>query len=661
MAVADDFQPTMTTMYREDSRLEYLDKYELVELLPKSMQNEIRRAEWAWENIDKLAGEEVYDPFDNSYVRDRRFTREEILYMFDPEYVEVPSMDEEANLLAYAAMDKVLWARTHLYINPRSYQILFLRDPSRRKLLRWGRRCGKSLSMAIDMIYKCQVNEGYICMLIAPMKAHAEVVWKMIKQLLARNPDFNQQLMSRAIKQKEAPYYEMTFPNGSIIKMFTSGVKNSNKGDSFRGQEADTLYLDEVDMMNPDDRPAFTAIMRSTGRPWLKEMIVASTPNGRRDMMYEYSTKFRDPKLVDDDLTYSEYHFPTHADVNYTRSDDREQQAMLTREGYQHEILAIYGEETSGVFLKQHLDRAQDHYPDGYEYMDIAQGIYNRAGINEKLIVGVDWDKFGAGVNIVMCKASYNPMERDNPNAGRLSVVARWEVPRSSDTLTRATDFVKTVYSVYKPDAIYIDRGYGDMQHEQLLLAAKSASLEGGDPRCVGLEKVLRGVHFAESVTVFDPFSNEEVKKDVKDYMVTLSIKMFEDDQIVLNSRDYDEVPGPTDMIKQFEGYQIMRRSVTGKPIYEAANSTVGDHALDAFMLCVMAMHQEWGSFSRPEQHAKPMSMPFNIFEIAAQQTIDLSQIGDEQPEGTFRIRRSNIKAGKMTYSGGRRLKRKSF
>lgn len=648
----------MTTVFREDPRLEYLDKGELIELLPESMQHEIRRAEWAWEHIDELAGEEVYDPFDGSFVRDRRFTRDEIMLMFDPAYTEVPSMSEEDNLLAYAASDKAIWVRTHLYMNPRSYQTLFLRDQSRRKLLRWGRRCGKSACMAMDMIYKCQVNEGYICMLIAPMKAHAEVVWKMIKSLLSRNPDFNQQLMSKTIKAKEAPYYEMTFPNGSVIKMFTSGVKNSNKGDSFRGQEADSLYLDEVDMMNPDDRPAFTAIMRATGRPWLKEMIVASTPNGRRDMMYEYSTKFRDPKLLgDEELTYSEYHFPTHADVNYTRADDREQKAMLTREGYQHEILAIYGEETSGVFLKQLLDRAQDHLPDGYEYIGTSD-LY-RAGYNEKLVVGVDWDKFGAGVNIVMCKASYNPKSGDDPTEGRLTVVSRWEVPRGSETLTRATEFVKLVYHLYKPDAIYIDRGYGDMQHEQLQLAAKNASLPGGDKRCIGLEKVLRGVHFAESVKIFDPFSNEEVKKDVKDYMVTLTIKMLEDDEIVLNRRDYDEVPGPTDMIKQMEGYQIVRRSITGKPIYEAASSVVGDHALDAFMLCVMAMHQEWGSFARPEQHAAPMSVNFNLFDILSSDGIDLSKDISSDSPVQGRIVRSNI--GGRSFRNSRTVTRKRF
>lgn len=663
--IDDGFVPVMTAFTRDDPRLEFLDREELISLLPIQIQRELRRAEWAWEHIDDLAygkghddSQIVLDPFTFEPIHDRRFTREEIMLMFDPPFVEDPEQSEKANLLAYGAGDPVVFSRLFLRTNPRIYQILILRDPSIRKVLRLGRRCGKSVSIAIDMIQKCETKPGYICMLIAPMKSQCEVVWNMLKTLMYRNEEFAQQLNTRQIHTKEAPYYEMEFPNGSVIKMFTSGVKSKGKGDNLRGQEADTLYLDEVDLMSPEDKDSFTAILRDTGRPFgEKTMMIASTPNGRRDMLYEYCTTRRDQRETD--TPFTEYYFPTHADLNYKPKDDKEQRSLLTTEGYMHEILALFGEETTGVFLKAHIDRAQEHIPDGYEYLNTDDMIEHLP--NQRIVVGVDWDKFGAGVNIVMCAANYTNESEEDARFSKLMPIARWEIPRGPETLTRGTEFVKTINALYKPDAIYIDRGYGDMQYEELLRSARRANNgETSDLRALGLDKRLKGIHFAENVTVYDPLTNAEINKPVKDHMVSLAIKMFEDDQIILNSRDFEETPGPTDLIKQLEGYQIVRRTMTGKPVYEAANTNVGDHALDAFLLCILAMHQEWGSFARPEQHAKPQAVAFNIFNLGGA-AVTLDRDHDDMPE-SFRIRRTNIRAGRQTYGGGgRRLRRKGF
>jgi replicative DNA helicase len=643
----EDFIPTMTRFTRDDPRVQSLDKKELIKLLPISMQNEIKRAEWAWANIDELAygktrdkSQVVIDPYTQRPVSETRFTRDQILLLFDPGVVTIDEMDEEDQLLAYIASDPVIWSRFNLKVNPRIYQTIALRDESDRTIFRFGRRCGKTMTTSIESIYDARINSGHISMFIAPMKAHCEVIWKTILTLLRNNPDFAEELRRRKISTKEQPYLSMTFPNGSVIKIFTSGVKSNSKGDSIRGQEADALYLDEVDLMNPDDRPAFQAILRSTGRPFKKKMRVSSTPSGRRDMMYEYSTLFRDE--------YTEYYLPTHAALVYTKRDDKEQKKTMSKDGYFHEILALYGEESSGVFLKAHLDKAQSHFPEGYDYLSINE--YYRAHSSSKLVVGVDWDKFGAGCNIVMCLIDYSEQNDDDPKAGRLTPLARWEVPRGPEVLHQATEFVKTVYNVYRPDAIYVDRGYGDFQLEELTLASKN------EPRCAGLDKVLKGIHFAEKITLYDPITGKEIKKEIKDYMVTLTIKMFEEDKVILNSRDYENVPGSTDMIKQFEGYQIVRRTSSGLPVYEAASTTIGDHALDAFMMCVLAMHQEWGDFTRKSLGAAPKALNLSIQDIMS--TTQISLRSEEEKPDRFHISRTNI--GRPS-RGGKRIKRRSF
>jgi hypothetical protein len=657
----NDFKPILTKVKRTPELLE-LSREEMIKLLPKSIQAEVKRAEWAWANIDSISGKEIVDPFTFEPIRERTFTKNQIYLLFDPPMIKVEGLSEEDNMLAYMASDPVLWIRFNLSVNPRLSQLLMLREDCPRIVMRYGRRSGKSSGIAMRIIYKSAIAPGNKSLVITPMKSHAEVVWNMIKELLRNNDEFLQLLESRGIRTSEQPHYTMTWPNHSEVNMFTSGVRSKNHADTVRGQEADDMYLDEVDLMDGEDLPAFTAIIRDTGAGMSntrrqninrqKTMVVSSTPNGRRDMMWRFCTEFRDENILLDHA-YVEYYFPTHADINYTRADDAEQRMMLTREQYLHEIVADFGEETSGVFLKVHLERAISHYKDGYSYLPI-DGLYRNYAPDVKLVLGVDWDKFGAGVNMILCQVNYAEKEKGDPDKGRIKPIARWEIPRGSETLTQATDFIKTVNYRFNPDAIYIDRGFGEMQYEDLMISATG----GKDPRTVGLDKKLRGVHFAEKVEVFDPITNEPVGKEVKDYMVTLTIKLFEDDRIILNCNDYEEVP-PTDMIKQMEMYQVIRKTMSGRPIYEAGSVSVGDHALDAFMLCVLAQEQEWGPFSRVESHTRPLSFDFNVMDISTTNILDPKKDNSDVPD-KFRIARSNIK-GRISHSSSRKINRKNF
>jgi len=113
-------------------------------------------------------------------------------------------------------------------------------------------------------------------------------------------------------------------------------------------------------------------------------------------------------------------------------------------------------------------------------------------------------------------------------------------------------------------------------------------------------------------VEVWDPLSRQKVKKEAKDYMVDQTVKLFESDQIILNKRDYQEVPGLTNIISQFESYVVVGMSIYGKPRYEAGNIEIGDHALDAFMLTVIGAATEWGEFSKMRKTPRPVAMSFD-------------------------------------------------
>lgn len=79
---------------------------------------------------------------------------------------------------------------------------------------------------------------------------------------------------------------------------------------------------------------------------------------------------------------WTEFYYPSTLNPNWNDGMEDEWQLTLTEEGYMHEILAEFGQETVGVFNKLHVDRAQEDY----QYCD-------KVDYPALRIVGVDWDK----------------------------------------------------------------------------------------------------------------------------------------------------------------------------------------------------------------------------------------------------------------------------
>jgi replicative DNA helicase len=643
-----DFKPVFTI--RRTSALDNLSKEELIALLPQTMQDEVNRIEWVFDNINTLADKIILDPVSGEPVQGRKFKREEILLLFDPEKVDHDGMSEEDNNLVYIAADPVLWARVYLKINPRVYQILVLRESKPRVIMRWGRRAGKSATMAIRILWRSMTRPGNKTLLVAPMLSHVDVTWDMIIEFIKRDEELKQMWDDKEIKSKKQPHHQMEFPNGSVVKGFTSGMRSKNHADNVRGQEADDLYCDEIDYMNAGDLKALFAIVRRTSKGGKKYMHVSSTPSGRRDMMYRFSAEFvrKHPEL------YNEYYFPTHSDVNYDTAQDAEFRMVYTHNNYLHEIIADFGEETAGVFLQSHIERAQAHYPEGYRY-EKSGLLYKPPGARR--VVGVDWDKIGAGVNIVITDFMiWADFDEDDIDVGRAKIIARFEVPRGEFTLNEGKDLIKRIFLTYAPDLIVLDRGYGEGQYEDLTLAGIN------DKRYSGMQHVIRPFNFHQNVEIWDPTTREKVNKEAKDYMVDQTIKLFENDQLILNRLDSHEVPGLTDIISQFESYVIVGLSIYGKPRYEAGNEEIGDHALDAFMLTVLGAVTEWGSFSTARRTPSPVAVNFDVRRSTGVLLDTNKEFVTEDLSDVKYLRRSLWKQrGRTDLRRNRTIKRSSF
>ena len=210
-----DFAPEFTRPRVPE--MAHLSKEELIPLLPERTQREVRRIDWVYENVDKLAGKPIYDSNTGEPIANKRLTRDDILLLFDPEFIEVPGFSDEENYEAYLNSDPVIWCRAYLSMNPRLYQTLVLRANTTRNVLRFGRRCGKTTTFAIRMLYRSWVNPGNKSLLITPMKSHATVTWDMIQDLMGASPEFQSIMEHENFRMVEQPNYRIKFPNGSYV------------------------------------------------------------------------------------------------------------------------------------------------------------------------------------------------------------------------------------------------------------------------------------------------------------------------------------------------------------------------------------------------------------------------------------------------------------
>ena len=223
------------------------------------------------------------------------------------------------------------------------------------------------------------------------------------------------------------------------------------------------LFLDEVDYMSEEGLDAVTAIANED--PKNIGIWVSSTPTGKRGFFYNVCTN--------PNTGYKAYHFPSSVNPNFDEKMEGELRSTMTAQGYIHEVLAEFGEETVGVFNKEAVDRAINTINYAYrtlnayekeqyeaQKIDIANIDYipeyslSMKAPKRPRIVGVDWDKFGASTQIVV--SDY--MEEYQ----KFMVLRRIEIPRGDFTFDNAVNKLIEIDEIYDPDYFYIDAGSGE-------------------------------------------------------------------------------------------------------------------------------------------------------------------------------------------------------
>jgi replicative DNA helicase len=452
------------------------------------------------------------------------------------------------------------------------------------------------------------------------MKSHVELIYQEILRLAAKN-----EIVMNSISRKvTSPQFMIQFTNGSTIRFFTSGMRSGGKSDVARGQEAHVIVLDEMDYMHADDLDALYAMLQKTAEDQPDKVLIgASTPTGRRERFWEWC---RSPR-------FKEFWYPSYANPYFSKEQEEEFREQYSEVGYRHEIEADWGEDAEGVYPRKYIDKA--FIEPSWNY------IPELTSARSFLTMGVDWDKYGAGTNIVLieaCSDSYEEQRFRN----KVRLAYREEIERSEYTLTKAVSRIVELNDIFQPKHIYVDRGYGEVQVELL-------HKYGVENPITGLKTKVKGVSFSETIDIRDPYTKQLVKKEIKPYMVDNLRQYLEKEAIVFPAKD-DE------LFMQLISYVVVRTTQTGRPVFEAGGSAV-DHAHDALMLALLSITENYSELHKAKFASNTETFS-NTFFMPSTSSKD-PDYPTESSSG-FVAGRANAVAGKSSIAKGYRSRGKS-
>lgn len=561
---------------------------------------------------------------DGSPVNGKEFTKEELALLVDPPFIfdkELAKLgfNEEQQYHIHIASDPVLWAKHFLNDRPRAYQTLVLRDQNEKKIMRFGRRLGKTATMAFFSLWYAYTHNNGKIIIVAPMKSHVGLIYDEILRLAKQNElILNKEEKGCAIIRKVmSPQYQIDFDNGATIKFFTTGMKSNGRADVARGQEADVLILDEMDYMGKEDLVALLAMMQKTNENKNTEKLVwaASTPTGQRNKFWDWNVKAEEG--------FSAYWYPSYVNPNWDHKTEDEMRRFYPNEqAYKHEIEADWGEDVEGVYPHRFVKLAFQEPGWSYHVHVPSDKAY--------FVFGVDWDKYGAGVNIVVleiCRDDYPTGDY----AGKIRLIYREEVSKGEFTYTAAVDRIIELNRIYRPKHIYVDKGSGDTQVELL-------HKYGVENPQSNLHRIVQGKQFAETTEVRDPYTKEIIKKRLKVFMVDNLYRMLEDQRILFPADDEE-------LFTALLSYVVLRTSATtGDPVFAPGGNTT-DHAHDALLLACFAVADNYDELLNMKFETASRSVPSDFFmptfEIASKAEQIIAEEKWGKNSGPVNIRRS--------------------
>jgi replicative DNA helicase len=448
---------------------------------------------------------------------------------------------------------------------PRWYQSEMLRCTALRKVVRAGRRNGKSEAMAVKILYLLFVNKNFPILLVCPYQSQITRVFDIMRRMIGNSDEY----AASVVRDVSNPHI-IQMDNGSVIRGFSSGAKAGAQSNQIRGQDAKAVFLDEADYLGDSDLESVMAILASHPEC---QLWASSTPTGSRRNFFKWCTEKK--------LGFKEFHYVAAESPSWDEETEEFFKESYSTMGYLREFLAEFGEEMSGVFKNSDINSSLLDY----EYKKCRP-----AGRGARYAVGVDWNK-NTGTHIVVTECV-----KDTEGAIHYKVVDKVIIEKQEFAQHAAVRMVIETVHKWNAEWCYVDAGYGDTQIEMLHKFGKE------NPN-TKMDRIVKGIQMGSNIIIRDPVTGEEIKKPAKAFMVGIAARQLESGRCVLpkiedtnmivnTDEDMSQVVG---LVQQMRNFQVTKISPSGQPTF----SQDYEHTLTAWMLSLMAFYMELGDVLR--------------------------------------------------------------
>jgi hypothetical protein len=228
---------------------------------------------------------------------------------------------------------------------PHIKQLEFIQSPAKRKIIRAGRRSGKTFGIAIYAVV--QFLQGKRVLYATPTTDQHERFWLLIKAFLA------EPLIHKMLIKNENTHQIKSKNSAGRIK-----CKTAWSADTLRGDFADVLILDEFQMMNEDTWAVVGApMMLDTNGD---AVFIYTPPSPQSASVSKAKDKRHASKLfkrAEEDTTgrWATFTFSSHENPHLSTEALEEITSDMSDFAYKQEILALDLDEVPGALWTRKL------------------------------------------------------------------------------------------------------------------------------------------------------------------------------------------------------------------------------------------------------------------------------------------------------------------
>lgn len=513
--------------------------------------------------------------------------------------------DERSRDLLRLSSDPVAWSYSEFDFEARFYQNEVLDCSSYKKVLRQGRRSGKTTVAVVDILHKVTFNKNFKVLILTPFMSQIELIFGMIDEFLAKSKN-----ISGAVASATKNPYRRKFYNNSYILGYAIKPGDPTAIDKIRGSDANYIYFDEVDFLDPSHIEVVMPIaMRDNCY-----IMATSTPKGTKTHWWRWTTI--------KDLGFKEFHY-----ISAERPDWNQEKAEFfgrssTQAKYSREYDAEFAVAELGVFRKDLVDASLQRYS-----LDSIKPDHTKTSI-----MGVDWN-ITTGAHIVVVAW----------DGKKFRLVHKTIINPDEFAQTAAVEKIIELNAYWQPQWIFVDDGAGTVQVEML-------QKYGMGNKKSKLETKIVPINMSSNLEIWNPAENIKEKKYAKHFMVNNAVKyvedgvvalpMSEDTSVTIDENDKGSAVG-VGLVQQMRNFEIKRFSALGRPVYSQGY----EHTLTAWMLAILGFTMKNTDFGSPRSTTIITDYSYRISEgIKRKQESDIYLINRSlEEQGPMNVPKSYV------------------